>query len=150
MVAGRTRRSTAKLVGQYGDNFKKRYPQVVAPGHEDYDFFSFLRDRKLVYPEVWEVPPWFRKATLLAAAEKARPLLPLREGGYTYEVQPHGQDEEVSGDEPQELPPTSPASVAGATGQDDVPMAALPKAEEEDSPQATTRGCPSSPDFSGA
>eukprot|EP00971_Amphidinium_carterae_P214921 4265003-Amphidinium_carterae.4 len=83
---------------------------------------------------VWEIPPWFRKATLLAAAEKGRPLIPLREGGHTYEVQPDAQDEEESEDD---LPPTSPASVAGATGQGDVAMVAAPK--EEDTASQRTR-----------
>eukprot|EP00971_Amphidinium_carterae_P080335 1589585-Amphidinium_carterae.3 len=146
MVAGRTRKATAKMVAQTADNFRRRYPEVLAPVHADYEFFSFLRDRKLVYPEVWEIPGWFRKATLLAAAEKARPLVPLREGGYTYEVQPDARDEEVSDDDP---PPTSPASVAGEAGQGDVEMPEAPKTEETDSQHAETRGVPTTPDFTG-
>eukprot|EP00971_Amphidinium_carterae_P300964 5980121-Amphidinium_carterae.1 len=134
------------MVAQLADNFRKRYPEVLAPGHTDYEFFSFLRDRKLVYPEVWEIPVWFRRATLIASAEKAMPLKPLREGGYTYEVQPDAQDQEESGDEP---PPTSPASAAGAAGQGDVEMVDVPKNEETESQHAETRGVPSSPDFNG-
>eukprot|EP00971_Amphidinium_carterae_P031999 630316-Amphidinium_carterae.1 len=79
MVAGRCRKAGAKLLEQQVKNFKKKYPEVASPQHHDYEFFSFLWDRQLVYPEVW-----FRQATLLAAAEEEKQLRPLVEGGYTY------------------------------------------------------------------
>eukprot|EP00971_Amphidinium_carterae_P022767 448888-Amphidinium_carterae.1 len=122
MVAGRCRKAGAKLLEQQARGFRKKYPEVASPQHHDYEFFSFLWDRQLAYPEVWEVPPWFRQATLLAAAEEEKHLRPLAEGGYTYLVRkaPHSQ-EEFEDDRP---PPTSPASdpAPGGAGQEDADM----------------------------
>eukprot|EP00971_Amphidinium_carterae_P057266 1132130-Amphidinium_carterae.1 len=114
MVAGRCRKATAKLLQQSIEGFKKRYPEVPTPGHEDYEFFSFLRDRQLEYPEVWEVPVWFRRATLLASAEEEKQLRPLVEGGKTYLVRKTTRAQEESDEG--ELPATSPASVPGGPG----------------------------------
>eukprot|EP00971_Amphidinium_carterae_P339652 6477579-Amphidinium_carterae.1 len=122
MVAGRWRKATAKLLEQTVKGFRKKYPEVTSPEHHDYECFSFLWDRQLVYPEVWEVPAWFWQATLLAAAEQEKQLRPLVEGGYTYLVRkaPYTQDESEDG----ELPPTSPASVPapGGAGHEDAAM----------------------------
>eukprot|EP00971_Amphidinium_carterae_P095122 1881989-Amphidinium_carterae.1 len=112
MVAGRCRKASAKLLEQTVKGFQKKYPEVTSPQHHDYEFFSFLWDRQLVYPEVWEVPAWFRQATLLASAEEEKQLRPLVEGGYTYLVRkaPHTRDESDDG----ELPPVSITQNASA------------------------------------
>eukprot|EP00971_Amphidinium_carterae_P164007 3251682-Amphidinium_carterae.1 len=150
MVAGRCRKASAKLLEQTVKGFRKKYPEVLHPEHHDYEFFSFLWDRQLVYPEVWEVPAWFRKATLLAAAEEEKQLRPLVEGGYTYLVRkaPHAPEESEDGD----VAPTSPASVPapGGTGQDDEAMQdEAPKEVDTESLASDVRRSPESPPMFG-
>eukprot|EP00971_Amphidinium_carterae_P231062 4585442-Amphidinium_carterae.1 len=120
-----------QILQQSIDGFKKRYPEVRSPTNEDYEYYSFLWDKQLVYPEVWEVPVWFRRSTLLASAEEEKHLRPLVEGGRTYLVRKKRvQDESDEGD----LPPTSPASVPGgaelAAEVEDTPMQETTQKEE--------------------
>eukprot|EP00971_Amphidinium_carterae_P097215 1923915-Amphidinium_carterae.1 len=51
MVAGRCRKSTAALVKNSCEGFRRSYPHFK--GEPD----SFLRDTKSVYPQPWEVVP---------------------------------------------------------------------------------------------
>eukprot|EP00971_Amphidinium_carterae_P010990 216610-Amphidinium_carterae.1 len=51
MVAGRCRKASAKLLEQTYKGFQKKYPEDASPEHDDLEFFSFLWDRQLVYPE---------------------------------------------------------------------------------------------------
>eukprot|EP00971_Amphidinium_carterae_P013989 275637-Amphidinium_carterae.1 len=61
MVAGRCRKSTADLVKGSCDGFRRSYPNFEGePDHTDLEYYSFLRDTKSVYPQVWAVPDWFR------------------------------------------------------------------------------------------
>eukprot|EP00971_Amphidinium_carterae_P230185 4568604-Amphidinium_carterae.1 len=140
---GRCRKATAKLCQQSVERFKKKYPEVTSPKHEDYEFFSFLRDRQLVYPDVWEVPAWFRRATLLASAEQEKPKLPLVEEGVTYPVRQSAQSRDESDDEQQVH--TSPASVPGGTGGDDAAMQEVaPKEDDTESMRTDARRSPPS------
>eukprot|EP00971_Amphidinium_carterae_P211409 4194583-Amphidinium_carterae.1 len=73
MVAGRCRKSTSDVVKGSMDGFTRWYPNHPNPDHTDLEYYSFLRDKKYEYPQVWAVPEWFRAGTLLASAEQEEP-----------------------------------------------------------------------------
>eukprot|EP00971_Amphidinium_carterae_P247024 4905775-Amphidinium_carterae.1 len=82
MVAGRCRRSTAALVKNSCDGFRRSYPNFAGePDHTDLEYYSFLRDTQSVYPHPWVVPDWFRAGTLYTAAEEV-PAEDLRVAGH--------------------------------------------------------------------
>eukprot|EP00971_Amphidinium_carterae_P068001 1345896-Amphidinium_carterae.2 len=106
-----TCRGSSSAVRRWTENRESSCPSTC---------FSFLRDRHYLYPEVWEVPPWFRTATLLAAAELDEPRKDLVVAGQVIPVHRKQTPESPARDSPAD--PTSPASPPGGGGAEETPM----------------------------